>query len=44
MSVTDWMEAQREEKGSKKVIELYEGKKLTKSHRREGLDMGSPEE
>ena len=44
MSVTDWMEAQREEKGLRKVIELYEAKKLTKSHRGEGLDMGSPEE
>ena len=44
MSVTDWIEAQREEKGLRKVIELYEAKKLTKSHRGEGLDMGSPEE
>ena len=44
MSVTDWIEAQREEKGVRKVIELYEAKKLTKSHRGEGLDMGSPEE
>ena len=44
MSVIDWMEAEREEKGLRKVIELYEAKKLTKSHRGEGLDMGSPEE
>ena len=44
MSVEDWIEAQREEKGLRKVIELYEAKKLTKSHRGEGLDMGSPEE
>ena len=44
MSVTDWMEAQREEKGLRKVIELYEAKKLTKCRRGEGLDMGSPEE
>ena len=44
MSVTDWMEAQREEKGLRKVIEMYEAKKLTKSHRGEGLLMGSPEE
>ena len=44
MSVTDWMEAQREEKGLRNVIEMYEAKKLTKSHRGEGLDMGSPEE
>ena len=32
MSVEDWIEAQREEKGIRKVIELYEAKKLTKSH------------
>ena len=38
------IEPQREEKGLRKVIELYEAKKLTKSHRGEGLDMGSPEE
>ena len=44
MSVTDWIAAQREEKGLRKVIELYEVKKLTKSHRGEGLDMGLPEE
>ena len=44
MSVEDWIEAQREEKGLRKVIELYEAKKWTKSHRGEGLDMGSPEE
>ena len=44
MSVTDWVAAQMEEKGLRKVIELYEAKKLTKSHRGEGLDMGSPEE
>ena len=44
MSVEDWIEAQREEKGLRKVIELYEAKKLTKSHRGEGLDMGSLEE
>ena len=44
MSVTDWMEGQREEKGIRKVIELYEAKKLTKSHKGEHLDMGSPEE
>ena len=44
MSVTDWMVAQREEKGLRKVIELYEANKLTKSHRGEGLHMGSPEE
>ena len=44
MSVTDWIAAQREEKGLRKVIELYEAKKLTKSHRGEGLDMGLPEE
>ena len=44
MSVTDWVAAQREDKGLRKVIELYEAKKLTKSHRGEGLDMGSPEE
>ena len=31
-------------KRDKEVIELYEAKKLTKSHRGEGLDMGSPEE
>ena len=30
MSVTDWVAAQREEKGLRKVIELYEAKKLTK--------------
>ena len=44
MSVTEWIAAQREEKGLRKVIELYEAKKLTKSDRGEGLDMGSPEE
>ena len=44
MSVMDWIEAQIEEKGLRKVIELYKAKKLTKSHRGEGLDMGSPEE
>ena len=44
MSVTDWVAAQREKKGLRKVIELYETKKLTKSHRGEGLDMGSLEE
>ena len=44
MSVIDWVAAQREEKGLRKVIELYKAKKLTKSHRGEGLDMGSPEE
>ena len=44
MSVTDWIAAQREEKGLRKVIELYEAKKLTKSHRGEGLNMGSPKE
>ena len=44
MSVRDWITAQREEKGLRKVIELYEAKKLTKSHRGEGLDMGSAEE
>ena len=30
MSVTDWMEAQGEEKGLRKVIELYEAKKVDK--------------
>ena len=35
MSVTDWVAAQREDKGLRKVIELYEAKKLTKSHRGE---------
>ena len=44
MSVTDWVAAQWEEKGLRKVIALYEAKKLTKSHRGEGLDMGLPEE
>ena len=44
MSVMDWAAAQREEKGLRKVIELYEAKKLTKSHKGEGLVMGSPEE
>ena len=44
MSVIDWVAAQREEKRLRKVIEWYEAKKLTKSHRGEGLDMGSPEE
>ena len=44
MSVMDWTVAQREEKGLRKVIELYEAKKLTKSHKGESLDMGSPEE
>ena len=44
MSVINWVAAQWEEKGLRKVIELYETKKLTKSHRGEGLDMGSPEE
>ena len=44
MSVIDWAAAQWEEKGLRKVIELYEAKKLTKSHRGEGLNMGSPEE
>ena len=44
MSVIDWVAAQWEEKGLRKVIELYEAKKLTKSHRGEGLDMGSQEE
>ena len=44
MCVTDWMEAQREVEGIRKIIELYEAKKLTKSHKGEGLDMGSPEE
>ena len=44
MSVIDWVAAQREEKGLRKVIELYEAKKLTKSHKGEALDMGSPEE
>ena len=44
MLVMDWTVAQREEKGLRKVIELYEAKKLTKSHKGEGLDMGSPEE
>ena len=44
MSVRDWMEAQRGEKGLGKVIDLYEVKKLTKSHKGEGLDMSSPEE
>ena len=44
MSVIDWVAAQWEERGLRKVIELYEATKLTKSHRGEGLDMGSPEE
>ena len=44
MSVRDWMAAQREEKGLRKVIDLYEAKRLTKSHKGEGLDMGSLEE
>ena len=44
MSVMDWIAAQREEKGLRKVIELYKAKKLTKSHRGEGQDMASPEE
>ena len=44
MSVRDWITTQREEKRLRKVIELYEAKKLTKSHRGEGLDMGSAEE
>ena len=44
MSVIDWTAVQREEKGLRKVIELYEAKKLTKSHKGEGLDMGFPEE
>ena len=35
MSVTDWMEAQRKEEDIRKVIELYEAKKLTKSHKGE---------
>ena len=38
MSLIDWVAAQQEEKGLRKVIELYEAKKLTKSHRGEGLD------
>ena len=33
MSVTDWVAVQREEKGLRKVVDLYEAKKLTKSHR-----------
>ena len=44
MSVSNWVAAQKEDKGLRKVIELYEAKKLTKSYRGEGLDMGSPEE
>ena len=44
MSVMDRSVAQREEKGLRKVMELYEAKKFTKSHKGEGLDMGSPEE
>ena len=44
MSIRDWITAQREEKGLRKVIELYEAKKLTKSHRGEGRDIGSAEE
>ena len=44
MSVMDWTVAQREEKGLRKVIDLYEVKKLTKSHKGEGLALGSPEE
>ena len=44
MSVADWAAAQREEKELRKVMELYEAKKLTKIHKGEGLDLGSPEE
>ena len=33
MSVSDWVAAQKEDKGLRTVIELYEANKLTKSHR-----------
>ena len=40
MSVTDWMEAQREVEGIRKVIELYEAMKLTRSPSRGRLGHG----
>ena len=33
MSVSDWVAAQKEDKGLRKVMELYEAKKWTKRHK-----------